>query len=154
MEDCCCKHKIRNKQIFWGVIRRQIPIKSHLQTSALENYHTEGRAHTGLNIRGKVESVHIGYHHHDFICKSYHLTLMLVHNTAGEESKMMEKDNCGCNALIKCLCKEHPSPFSPTSNLVQQTCLTPIWKAGTAFISVSVFPYPARLEILFKYRSS
>lgn len=134
-----------------GVIRRQMSIKSDLQTSALVNYHTQDRPRIGLSFRWKVESVHIGHYYSHLVSKSYDLTLILFHKTAGEESKMIDKNNTNHNVLIKWLRKQHPSPSSPTSSLVQQTCLTPIWRAGTALISISVFLHTARLEILLKY---
>lgn len=115
-----------------GVIRRQMSIKPDLQTSALVNYHTQGRPRIGLSFRWEVESVHIGHYYSHLVSKSYDLTLILFHKTAGEESKMIDKNSSDHNVLIKCLRKQHPSPSSPTSSLVQQTCLTPIWRAGTA----------------------
>lgn len=101
-------------------------MKSDLQTSVLVNYHTQGRARIGLSFRRKVESVHIGHYYSHVVSKSYDLSLILFHKTAGEESKMIDKNNSDHNVLIKCLCKQHPSPSSPTSSLVQQTCLSPI----------------------------
>lgn len=112
------KHRTKNKQVFLGIIRRQTPVKSDVQTSALMNHHPEGRAHSGLTFKGKVEIVRIGCYCSNSVRKSYHLTLILFHKTAGEKSKMIENNNKDCNALINHLCKQHSSLSSPTSSVV------------------------------------
>lgn len=63
-------------------------MKSDVQISALVNHHLEGRAHIGLTFRGKVETVHIGCYCSNLVRKSYHLTLILFHKTAGTKANL------------------------------------------------------------------
>lgn len=88
-------------------------MKSDIQTSAFVNHHPEGRAHFGLTFRGKVETLYIGCYCRNLGRKSYHLTLILFHKTAGDKSKIIDKNKKDCNALINHLCKQHPSPLQP-----------------------------------------